>query len=357
MFPRSMQHYFYADGSPTHPTVTPTNGFSPNSDAERLFKSFRYLGTDEDEIVAILGSRTSYERMQIAESFKTMFSKDLASELESELSLDFRRLCTMMMRSPWRIMAEGLHDAIHRTLGTREKDLIHFLISCSNDEIKHVKSAYEDLLKEKGVDGKSLKDDISGDTFGYFEETLELMLDGRQDEPTDHQLKRLKDNGIGSIVNEELAQLDVKELYECGEGSEQLGTKDKRFLRVIVNRTIWQSKLNFDLYMKEHGKNIIDVIDSETSGDFCRGIKWIAQYTLDRPKYFAKLLHDTMAGPGTKDHQLMRLVILRSEIDMDDIKVAYETEFGETLEKAIKSDTSGDYKHLLLALCGYEWKK
>ena len=59
-----------------------------------------------------------------------------------------------------------------------------------------------------------------------------------------------------------------------------------------------------------------------------------------------------MKGLGTNDRQLVRLVVTRCEIDMTEIKEAFERLFGESLKSMIKGDTSGSYKYGLYALIG-----
>jgi len=68
------------------------------------------------------------------------------------------------------------------------------------------------------------------------------------------------------------------------------------------------------------------------------------------PEFFCKELNSAIAGSGTDDPKLIRLVVSRCEIDMGNIKEEYEKRYNETLEKAIKGDTSGDYRKALLAL-------
>ena len=51
-------------------------------------------------------------------------------------------------------------------------------------------------------------------------------------------------------------------------------------------------------------------------------------------------------------------MVLRSEIDMMDIKMEFQQRYGKTLEQFIRSDTSGDYRRSLLCLAGDpNWKR
>ncbi|XP_073831772.1 annexin B11 [Musca autumnalis] len=72
----------------------------------------------------------------------------------------------------------------------------------------------------------------------------------------------------------------------------------------------------------------------------------------NKAEYFASRLHKSMAGIGTNDKQLIRVIITRCEIDMADIKAAFERMYGKSLKSWIKGDTSGHYKHALYALVG-----
>ncbi|RRT51796.1 hypothetical protein B296_00050890 [Ensete ventricosum] len=65
-----------------------------------------------------------------------------------------------------------------------------------------------------------------------------------------------------------------------------------------------------------------------------------------------QVLRKAMKGLGTNDVTLIRVVVTRSEIDMQYIKAEYHKKYKKPLRDAIHSETSGHYRTFLLALVG-----
>lgn len=42
------------------------------------------------------------------------------------------------------------------------------------------------------------------------------------------------------------------------------------------------------------------------------------KYAIDRPTYFAELLHGAISGPGTRDSTLQRILTLRADVSKAD---------------------------------------
>lgn len=57
-----------------------------------------------------------------------------------------------------------------------------------------------------------------------------------------------------------------------------------------------------------------------------------------------------MKGLGTDDNTLIRIIVSRSEIDLETIKDEFEKLYEKTLKSMVENDTSGDYKLALLGL-------
>lgn len=70
-------------------------------------------------------------------------------------------------------------------------------------------------------------------------------------------------------------------------------------------------------------------------------------------KYFEKVLRLAINKLGTDEWALTRVVTTRAEVDMQRIKEEYHRRNSVPLDKAISSDTSGDYEKILLALIGH----
>lgn len=65
-----------------------------------------------------------------------------------------------------------------------------------------------------------------------------------------------------------------------------------------------------------------------------------------------QVLRKAMKGLGTDDTKLMRVIITRSEIDLQYIKGEYLKKYKKTLNDAVHSETSGHYRAFLLSLLG-----
>lgn len=56
----------------------------------------------------------------------------------------------------------------------------------------------------------------------------------------------------------------------------------------------------------------------------------------DKSAFFADRLRKSMAGMGTNDNDLIRIVVSRCEVDMLDIKRSYQARYGKSLEASIE---------------------
>ncbi|XP_077481386.1 annexin A11b [Stigmatopora argus] len=304
-------------------------GADPLRDVEVLRKAMKGFGTDENAIIELLGSRSNKQRVPMVAAYKTTYGKDLAHDLKSELTGNFEHLVLSMMKSPAYFDASELREAI-KGAGTDEACLIEILSSRSNAEIQEITRIYKQEY------GKSLEDAINSDTSGHFRRLLVSLSQGNRDE---------REN-----VDISLAKQDAQKLYAAGEN--KVGTDESQFNAILCARSKPHLRAVFQEYQQMCGRDIEKSICREMSGNVESGMVAVVKCIKNTPAYFAERLHKAMQGAGTKDRTLVRIMISRSEIDMLDIRQVYVKTYGKSLYTHISGDTSGDYKKLLLKLCG-----
>uniref|UniRef100_A0A4W3H9Q5 Annexin n=1 Tax=Callorhinchus milii TaxID=7868 RepID=A0A4W3H9Q5_CALMI len=268
------------------------------------------FGTDEQAITDVLANRSNKQRQQITLSFKTAYGKDLVKELKSELSGNFEKAVLSLIKPSLLYDATELKDAI-KGAGTDEQCLIEILASRSNAEIHEINRIYKAEFK------KTLEEDIKSDTSGHFERLLVSL---------------------------------TQDLYTAGEG--RMGTDESRFNAILCARSRPHLKAVFEEYRQICKHDIEKSICREMSGNLERGMVAVVKCLRNTPAFFAERLYKSMKGMGTDDRTLVRIMVSRCEVDMLDIRAEFKKLYGKSLYTFISGDTSGDYKKLLLQLCG-----
>uniref|UniRef100_A0A0N5CB98 Annexin n=1 Tax=Strongyloides papillosus TaxID=174720 RepID=A0A0N5CB98_STREA len=310
-----------------NPSIKYYPNCNPTADAEVLRKAMKGFGCNNSRVIDVICKRTNFQRLQIVRSFQQMYGKDLINELKSELHGDFEDLIIALMTPSANYDASEIRRAIEG-IGTNENILIEIMCSRTNAQIHDIKAAYKYLY---GID---LESDIRGDTSGYFKRLLIALSTGYRDE-----------SNYTDINN---AHQSAKSLYSAGEG--RLGTDEAAFLGVLCSQNFAQLNLVFQEYHKLTGKTLDVAIKNEFSGDIKEALLALYQIVVNRPGYFASQLERSMKGFGTRDKDLIRLVVSRCEIDMADIRNEFQKMYGRSLEDTITGDTSGSYKTALITL-------
>ncbi|KAH8387048.1 hypothetical protein KR093_004395, partial [Drosophila rubida] len=325
---RSLNQHYSAHKEGT-PTLLPAQGFDPVKDAHDLRKAMKGFGTDEDKLIEIICRRNNEQRQEIQRQYKTHFGKDLIEDIKSETSGNFEKLLVGLLRPIVDYYCIELNDAM-AGLGTDEEVLIEILCTLSNMEIHTIKNQYLRLF------GAHLESELKSETSGNFKRLLTSLCAAARDE--------------SGRVDPNSAKDDARELLKAGEL--RVGTDESMFNMILCQRNYQQLKLIFQEYENMTGHSLEKAIKKEFSGDIMEGLIAIYKCVTQKTDYFASRLHKSMAGIGTNDKQLIRVIITRSEIDLADIKVAFERLYGKSLKSWIKGDTSGHYKHALYALVG-----
>ncbi|XP_067934014.1 annexin-B12-like [Watersipora subatra] len=295
--------------------------------ADLLRKAMKGIGTDERRIIQILASHNNDQRQEIANTYKQSFGRDLIKDLKSELCGCFEDAVVALMTLPDQYDAMNVHKAI-KGLGTDESLLIEVLCPRTNQSMTEIKEAFKTLY------GKDMMKEVESDISGDFKRVLVAQLQGNRTEEDEVDMEKVKK--------------DAQDIYDAGEG--RLGTDESLFNKVLCMRSFPHLRCMFEEYKRVASKDLKDSIKSETSGNLKESFLAIVKWTENRPAYIAERLHKTMAGIGTDDEQLIRLIVSHSETSLADVKEEYFKMYGKSLRSMIEGDTSGDYKKLLCAI-------
>lgn len=308
-------------------TIAGAANFHPETAAERLNNAMKKLGTDEDVVIEVTAGHNSKQRQEISVKYKTMYGKDLVDDLRSELSFNFKTVVVGLYTEAVDFDAESCYFAM-KGVGTNERTLVDVICTKTNDEIEHLKNRYKILYSSE------LEKDVASETGGYFNRILVAMLAGGRDESTE--------------VDVTLAKKDADDLYQAGE--KKWGTDEMVFNQILCARSRHHLRHVFDHYKTLAGKELVDSIRSETSGDYQMALLAMALSAYNVSAYFAERLYNCMKGLGTNDAELIRICVARCEVDMANIRSEFHRMYGQTLMDFIRDDTSGDYRKILLAI-------
>uniref|UniRef100_A0A8C5P4Q4 Annexin n=1 Tax=Jaculus jaculus TaxID=51337 RepID=A0A8C5P4Q4_JACJA len=277
------------------------HGSDVDRDAKKLYKACKGMGTDEAAIIEVLSGRTSAERQRIKQKYKSKYGKDLEEVLKSELSGNFEKTALALLDLPSEYAARQLKKAM-KGMGTEEAILIEVLCTGSNKEISAIKEAYQRLF------GKSLESDIKDDTSGNLRKILVSLLQVRM-------------HSQNSLLNKGTTTPTLKG---------RIGVPYSHCTLI--------------------GKDLEETIKEETSGDLQKAYLTLVRCAKDREGYFADRLYKSMKGVGTDEETLIRIIVTRAEVDLQGIKAKFQEKHQKSLSDMVRSDTSGDFQKLLLAL-------
>ncbi|CAK9296931.1 unnamed protein product [Gordionus sp. m RMFG-2023] len=309
-------------------TIEPIPNFNAEADAKALRTALKGAGTDDKKLINIIPSRTNFERQQITRAYKSLFKRDLINDIKGDTSGDFENILVALMMPAAEYDAQQIRKSI-KGFGTNFDLLIEILLTRSPNQLKAITEAYKKLFK------KDIVSDIKGDTNRKVQDFLVKIAQAQRDS------SRQTDPAAALRDAEKLLKGGIQQLF---------GTNEKAFTDILATRNINQLKLIFDQYERISKQSIEDAIKKETSGKYQKTLLTFVDIIKNPGNYFATRLHSALTGVGTKESDLTRIMVTRSEVDMEEIKNEYRKKYKKSLENAIKGDVTGTYQEVLVKL-------
>ena len=297
--------------------------------AEELRKAMEGFGTDEESLIRTVTAHKTKERLKIKKAYQEKYNKDLIEDLKSELSGKFEDAMIALFKDPVEYDAECLYYAM-KGAGTDEACLIEVIASRPNWLLQKIK------LKYKEIYNKELEEDVKGDTSDDFQKLLLGLLKCNRSE--------------NKQVNKEECQKIATKLQEENEQKWSIESEEDTFYKYVMLSSPQELSAVAREYFKISGETIIDGIEKKFSGDAKELLKTILFSLISPSEYFATRIKKAIEGFGTDNKTLIRILVSRSEVDMNIIKKYYQQIYQKDMIEDIKSDISGDYQKLMIEI-------
>lgn len=310
--------------------------WDPNPTATAVHKALKKLNTDEKAIIAAIANLDPLQIQVLNLAYQRTFHTDLAKHLSDKNSSWFGQGLAAIARGPLRQDVHRLYDAMSGP-GTRESILNDILLSRSNADINAIKAEYKHTFHRDLT--AAIKDELSLKTERHFEIVLSAT--------------RAEDSA--PVVKADIDR-DVDTIYRATEG--KIGHDSMAVCSIFSLRNDNQIRAISHEYERKYAAKLENVIRKEFQGHMEDALIYQLQHGTDRYMLQARLLEDSMAGLGTKDHQLVNRVVRChwNKENLANVKGAYQARYKKSLANRISGETSGDYRRLMLACIGEPWK-
>lgn len=303
---------------------------------------------DKRKIANVLCSRSLEQRLKIAAAYESSFGRSLIEEIKSKTSGNVKQLFTSLLIPIPELYCHQFYktkkDSILEnfavavlSLSTNifdgedgdETVLIEIMCTMSNAEIRKICATYQHMF------GKRLEQRIREDKNGNFKRLMIILSAGSRDESVTIDLKAAKSDA-------EVLQKHFSKII----------TDEKPIIDLLSTRSYAQIMLISQEYKKLTRSSLEAAVKKNISGNLKEALLAIIRISNNRSNCYARRINKAINNHLIDNRSLSRLIVVRSEIDLMDIKEEFTRIFRKPLKSCFKKDITGSYGHALLTLIG-----
>ncbi|KAH9313713.1 hypothetical protein KI387_022340, partial [Taxus chinensis] len=260
------------------------------NECEAIYNFCKGNGWNEGKLVHILGRKNSAERKEMRDLFFAMYKEDLSNVLHAQVNGRLEKAIMLWMYDPAQRDAIIARTAL-QSMCPDFRALTEMLCSRTEVEILQIRQAYYSLYKT------CLEEEIAQETVGARQKLLFTLA----------KAHRYMSKGVNNYT----AKCDAKRLYDSGEG--RIGINEGAIIKILSERNLDHLRVTFGYYKQLYGHDILKGLKKKTCGDFGPALRVIIKCIYFPAKYFAKVLHISLEGLGTRDEELTRIMVTRAE--------------------------------------------
>nr|ANJ04637.1 annexin-like protein 2 [Nilaparvata lugens] len=311
--------------------------FNAGDDANAIISAMEKSSSDnKDKIVDILMSKTISQRLEIGAAYENTksdlvkdFKKDIGKYFDGGKDSD-KNMLEILKTTP-----EFLASRINRSVKKDGSDgYLSIIITSSSEMLRNVSIAYKkEYNQEMAMDiSKHLGEtDLAGFVFKLTSYNIDLQR-------SDH-----------AKVDDELTKKLVNVMPNTKNDCSVEISKD--FYEMMQKESFAQIKAVGELFQQNSGSLAVDTIKKYCDGVLNTPFVLIMNFSMDPFKYFAHEMNEDIKGDNDdEDSACTRILISRSEIDMADIRTAYDAAYENGLESALRKKYKKREQMIMTAL-------
>uniref|UniRef100_A0AC35TJE2 Annexin n=1 Tax=Rhabditophanes sp. KR3021 TaxID=114890 RepID=A0AC35TJE2_9BILA len=310
-------------------TLGASEGFDSKGDARMLRVATTASKVDKETVIKIMLRRTTRERHLIGVQYFNLYNQTLANRFKLKVKGKLYKVLKMLMECPRQKNVKDLHKALSGNCIDNAL-VIEMFWGKSKAMIDEVKDQY----KEKY--GKTVKEVIKEKSDSGYQRFLLGLIKGDRDE---------------GALNEELVEEDVFRLYKGGEGID--GMEDEKFfLDLLAKRSYTHLTSLISKFQKLINKDIVRIMKELFVTEVREILVMFFENLSSQPCFYAKLLKEKFDDFEDHEDEVLRLLLARSEIDLEQICSEFNEISTTKIEAVVCSNSMGSLKMMLLTVLG-----
>ena len=282
----------------------------------------------EDIIVNILSTTSNLDRQIIRRYYKKLYNNvPIQSDIKEKLRSNLKDIALALFDTTYEYDTRELHRALTSFIAD-ENAIIEIFVSRPKSHLDLIQKIYKKFYKT------SLEADImnlKSKEFSQF--LLAIMSTQRPNQQT------ISTNDAYNIAKEIIRN-----------GIKTYGSNVNLFKEIFVLKSREDLILICRAFFELYKKSLYDSIEADLSGRNRKLLMAILFGVITPAQWFAKKAFKAIEGLGTDESTLNRVLVSRSEIDMEAIRDYYFTDNKTDIKNDIHGDTSGAYRQILINL-------
>ncbi|CAH8645797.1 unnamed protein product [Schistosoma rodhaini] len=335
-FIRSPLNHIDLQGNVYQPKIVPSNKFCASNDVHNIRNQIKRQ--NYERVLQILLTRTNAQRQHIVHYYKT-FEMSLIKEMENIQPNNLKLLIEDLLTDTSILFAEELYKAISTS---NIQITTSLLIDFWGDEFDQVKNVYK-LYSNESI-WKSIEERFGKPT----EDFLQCVV----------QTKKVK---IKQETNEDTFSIPIANMSEVNKTFHDLlklknSAKDteQQLGKLLCKLNPFQLEALEMMYQQDLKRTFSEVIQRRSSGQMHDLLLSLYTYSVNKPMYFATLFHDVLHKELISVLTAQRLLILRSEVDLQLVCDIYDAMYGIYLSDDVKQKYFGKQDNALTNLLKLE---